>query len=201
MLLSFGSFAVAATLIVLLPGPDTLVVLRGLVRGGRALATRTAAGVLTGLAVWVAAAALGLSAVLRASHDGYLALRVAGGAYLIFMGVQSWRSRGGVAATVDAASPARAGYLAGLLTDLLNPKVGVFFITFLPGFIPRHAPVLQTTLGLGAVFVVLTAAYFASLLVAAGRLRRWLDARSTRRRLERATGTVLVGFGIRLLLE
>jgi threonine/homoserine/homoserine lactone efflux protein len=199
VLVDLGAFAVAATLIVLLPGPDTLVVLRGLVRGGRPMAARTAAGVLTGLTVWVGGAALGLSALLRASHDGYLALRMAGGAYLIFVGVQSWRSRGSVAAT--ATGTARAGYLAGLLTDLLNPKVGVFFITFLPGFVPQGTPVLAMTLLLGGVFLLLTAGYFVVMLAAAGRVHGWLDDRRTRRRVERATGTVLVGFGLRLLLE
>ena len=202
MLVSVGSFALAATLIVLLPGPDTMVVVRGLVRGGRSQGARTAAGVLTGLAVWVGAAALGLSALLRASHDGYLALRVTGGAYLIVMGVQSWRSRSVPDASREAAAtPGRSGYLAGLLTDLLNPKVGVFFITFLPGFVPHGAPVLAVTLLLGGIFVVLTAAYFGVMLAAADRVQGWLDDRRTRRRVERAPGTVLVGFGARLLVE
>lgn len=79
MLLSLVSFTIAATLIVLLPGPDTLVVVRSLVRGGRRDGLRTVLGVLCGLLCWVVTAALGLSAVLRASEDAYLALRIAGG--------------------------------------------------------------------------------------------------------------------------
>ncbi|HET9692394.1 MAG TPA: LysE family translocator [Acidimicrobiales bacterium] len=204
MLLSLGSFAVAATLIVLLPGPDTMVVLRGLLRGGRAAAARTAAGVLTGLVLWVGAAALGLAALLRASHDGSLVLRLVGGVYLVWMGVQSWRSRGAMPEPGAGRGPAgrvRSGYAAGLLTDLLNPKVGVFFVTFLPGFVPHGSPVVPFTVLLGGVFVVLTAAYFAALVAAAGRVRGWLDDRRTRRRVERATGAVLCGFGLRLVLE
>src|SRR5690242_7614829 len=87
------TFTLAAVLIVLLPGPDTLVVLRSLLRHGRFRAALTIAGVLTGLAVWVTAAALGLSALLRASETGYTALRVAGAAYLVWLGVQTLRAR------------------------------------------------------------------------------------------------------------
>ena len=221
VLVSLGAFTVAAVLIVLLPGPDTLVVLRNLVRGGRRTAARTAAGVLTGLAVWVLAAALGLSALLRASHDGYLALRIAGGCYLVWLGVQSWRSRGAPATTpasttataptstptstpaspIEAGPGWRTGYAAGLATDLLNPKVGVFFVTFLPGFIPAHRSVAGTSLLMGAIFVALTAAYFVALLAAAGRVVRWMGDRRVRRRMDRATGAVLLAFGVRLILE
>src|ERR1700736_513163 len=93
MLVSLTTFALAATLIVLLPGPDTLVVIRNLLRGGRPTAVRAVLGVLSGLTVWVVAASLGLSAVLRASHDAYLGLRIAGALYLIYIGVRSIRTR------------------------------------------------------------------------------------------------------------
>jgi threonine/homoserine/homoserine lactone efflux protein len=200
MLLSLATFTVAAALIVLLPGPDTLVVLRNLVRGGRGTAVRTVLGVLTGGLCWVVAAALGLSAVLRASHDAYLALRIVGAAYLIWLGINSLRARG----TRDR--PARPGLLgrgfsAGLATDLLNPKVGVFFVTFLPGFVPAGYPIGWLSLALGGIFLLLTALYFAVLIAAATQVSGWLAAGHIRRRLDRATGLVLVGFGLRLALE
>ena len=94
MVVAVTTFSLAAALIVLVPGPDTLVVLRALIRGGRARAARAVAGVLCGQCVWVGAAAFGLSALLRASHAGYVALKIAGGAYLITLGVQSLRRRG-----------------------------------------------------------------------------------------------------------
>jgi len=199
VLISLCTFTLAAVLVVLLPGPDTLVVVRNLVRGGRRVAARTVLGVLSGLSVWVVTAVLGLSAVLRTSHDAYVGLRVAGAAYLIYMGVRSLRSRG------QAPSPGRQllgnGYTAGLLTDLLNPKVGVFFVTFLPGFVPRGYPVAWTVLLFGAIFVALTAAYFAALLTASGPVARWLANARLRRRVDRCTGVVLIGFGLRLVLE
>jgi threonine/homoserine/homoserine lactone efflux protein len=193
------TFALTATLIVLLPGPDTLVVLRNLVRGGRATAVRSVLGVLSGLTVWVLAAALGLSALLRASHDAYLGLRIAGGCYLVYLGVRSLRSRG------EPAPPGRrlvgSGYTAGVLTDLLNPKVGVFFITFLPGFVPPRYPVGWTSLLFGAIFIVLTAIYFAVLITAGGRVTRWMTTPRVRRRMDRCTGAVLLGFGLRLAVD
>jgi threonine/homoserine/homoserine lactone efflux protein len=199
VLVSLVTFSLAATLIVLLPGPDTLAVVRNLVRGGRRLAARAVLGVLSGLGVWVVTAALGLSAVLRASHDAYRGLRIAGAVYLLYLGVTSLRSRG-------AAEPARrrlvgSGYTSGLLTDLLNPKVGVFFVTFLPGFVPHGYSVAWTSLLFGAIFVVLTALYFAVLLACARPVLRWMSTAKIRRRLDRATGVVLIAFGVRLIAD
>jgi len=202
MLLSVGTFTFAAMLIVLLPGPDTLVVLRNLVRGGRVAAARTVLGVLSGLVVWVGAAALGLSAVLRASHDAYSALRVAGALYLLWLGVQSLRARGHQPHhAVQRRGLVATGYFAGLTTNLLNPKVGVFFVTFLPGFVPHGYSVGWVSLMLGAIFVVLTASYFTVLLALSGRVARWLNTVRIRRRMDRVTGLVLIGFGLKLALE
>jgi threonine/homoserine/homoserine lactone efflux protein len=209
VLTALMTFAAAAALIVLLPGPDTLVVVRNIARGGRARGTATAAGVITGLAVWVVAAALGLSALLRASEVGYNVLRFAGAAYLLWLAVQSFRSRGGVSGADDLAPAGleragrfvRNGFSAGLITDLLNPKVGVFFVTFLPAFIPHGAPVGWTTMLLGAVFIGLTVLYFVALLGVARTITDWLARPRTRRRLEVLTGTVLLGFGVRLATE
>lgn len=218
MLVAIASFTVAAVLIVLLPGPDSLVVVRGLVRGGRRGGTLTAAGVLCGLLVWVAAASLGLSAMLRASEVGYAALKIAGAAYLIVIGVQSLRSLrrpdkhlpdehtrdehtpDGKGA-VPVPSLGRSGFAAGFLTDILNPKVGVFFVSFLPGFVPHGYSVGWTTLEFGAIFVLLTALYFAGLVGLSATVATWMSTPRIRRRLDAATGLVLVGFGARLATE
>jgi threonine/homoserine/homoserine lactone efflux protein len=202
MVVALATFAAAAVVVILFPGPDTLVVLRSVLRGGRARGAATAAGILTGLTVWIGVAALGLAAVLRASELAYNALRIAGAGYLVWLGVQSLRSvarktaqpdlRGGIVGT---------GYLAGLVTNLLNPKVGVFFVTFLPGFVPSGYPVGLTSLLLGAVFLALTVGYFAALLAGATRLVRWMRTPRIRRRLDAVTGAVLIGFGARLAAE
>ena len=204
MLAALLTFTVAATFIVLLPGPDTLVVLRNLVRSGRRTAARTVLGVLCGLVIWVVAAALGLAALLRTSETAYSALRWAGAVYLLWLGVQSLRSRTLTPAAgpeTDTRQRFAIGFPAGLATDLLNPKVGVFFVTFLPGFIPTGSSVGLTSLVFGGIFVLETAGYFALLLLLAGRVTRWLDQPRIRRRLDRATGVVLIAFGLRLALE
>lgn len=204
VLARFLPFLVASVLVILIPGPDTLVVLRAALLAGKRTAARTAAGVLTGLSIWVMAAALGVTAILRASHDGYLVLRVAGAVYLTWFGVQALRNRT-LGQPIEVSTPKRSivgrGYRAGLMTDLLNPKVGVFFITFMPAFIPHKAPVAASTFGMGAVFVLLTGAYFVVMLAGVQRLLRWLHDERQRRRLNRATGLVLIGFGVRLAFD
>ncbi|WP_405497113.1 LysE family translocator [Nocardia sp. NBC_00511] len=207
MVVALISFTLTAIVLVLLPGPDTLVVVRSLVRGGRAAGTRTAAGVLCGLMVWVVAAALGLSALLQASRIGYDLLKIVGAGYLIWIGVQSLRALRRTSAEESAgyrtASPLdRLGnFGAGLLTDILNPKIGVLFVSFLPGFVPDGSPIVWTTLGFGAIYVLLTALYCAGLVAASGAIENWLRAPAIRRRLDALTGVVLVGFGVRLATE
>lgn len=201
MLVAITTFALAAALIVLLPGPDTLVVIRSIVRGGRSRGIATAAGNLVGLSVWVAAAVLGLSALLRASHVGYEVLRVAGAAYLVWLGVQTIRFRSAPRAAAERGGIVGTGFTAGIVTNLLNPKVGVFFVTFLPGFVPAHHSVALTTLLFGAMFVAETALYWVLLLSVASRVTAWMNQPRTRKRLDAATGTVLIAFGIRLATE
>ena len=201
MLLAVGTFLIAAGFIVLLPGPDTLVVLRGLIRGGRRQGVTTVLGVLCGLAVWAGAAALGLSALLQASRVGYDVLRVAGAVYLIWLGVASLRARHAAAELREPRTILRSGFAAGFLTDLLNPKVGVFFVTFLPGFLPHGYPVAATSLLFGTIFVALTAVYFAVLLRLATRITGWMAMPRIRRRLDAVTGSILIALGIRLALE
>ena len=203
MWLALATFIPAATLIVLVPGPDTLIVVRSIVRRGRAHGWATAAGVLTGLAVWAGVAALGLAAVLRASEYAYNALRIAGACYLVFLGVQSLRSlrRHEQGDHLDRRSILGTGYTAGLVCNLLNPKVGVFFVTFLPGFVPDGYPVGATSLLFGAIFLLLGLLYFVVLLAFAARLTAWMRTPRVRRRLDAVTGAVLIGFGVRLGTE
>jgi threonine/homoserine/homoserine lactone efflux protein len=203
VLVALLSFTVASVLIVLLPGPDSLVVVRGLVRGGRRGGVRTAAGVLCGLLVWVTATALGVSALLRASEIGYDVLKVVGACYLVWLGVRSLLAvrRTNETAPVEAIAVMRSGFRAGFLTDILNPKVGVFFVSFLPGFVPSGQSVGWITLGFGLWYAVLTAVYFAALVAISTTVATWMGTARIRRRLDALTGLVLVGFGLRLASE
>jgi threonine/homoserine/homoserine lactone efflux protein len=210
VLVEFVSFTLASVLIVLLPGPDSLVVVRGLVRDGRRGGALTGAGVLCGLVVWVAATALGLSALLQASEVGYEVLKVVGACYLVWIGVRSLLAIRTPTAEIDAEgdgpmAPAPllggSGFVAGFITDLLNPKVGVFFVSFLPAFVPTGYAVGWTTFALGTWYAVLTALYFLGLIALSGTVSTWMRSPRIRRRLDALTGVVILGFGLRLATE
>ncbi|HEY6275189.1 MAG TPA: LysE family translocator [Streptosporangiaceae bacterium] len=218
------AFALAATVLILAPGPDSLLVMRNTLRGGRRAGWITAGGTLSGLLIWVMAAVLGLSELLRVSRAGFDILRFAGAAYLIWLGVTSLGLRrrkpagrpagppappGGAdePAGRNPAGPASAGpttagwarvYLNGLLSNLFNPKIGVFFVAFLPGFIPAGVPAAQFSLALGLWFIAETGAYLAILAWLVARGVGWLRRPAVQRGMERVTGVVLIGFGVRL---
>ena len=205
-------FALAATLLILAPGPDFMLVMRNTVRGGRRAGWVTACGTLSGLTLWALAAALGLSALLRVSHVAYDMLRLCGAAYLIWLGVTSLgnarrRGTGRSGPAVDVAAlgqaPSRPGraYLNGMLSNLLNPKISVFFMAFLPAFVPAGASVSQFSLVLGAWFIAETGLWLAVVAWLADRGVRWLRRPTVQRWLERITGIVLIGFGLRLATE
>jgi threonine/homoserine/homoserine lactone efflux protein len=209
MLSAILTFVPASVLLVIAPGPDSLLVLRNAARGGRRAGLATAAGTLTGLLVWAAAAALGLAALVRASQFGYLAVRWAGAAYLVLLGLRLIWQRKRRSDTPDdtsafpAATDTRglAQYLAGAGTNLLNPKVGVFFISFLPVFIPRGVPVAPAALVLGSIFLTEGMVWLGAIALLGDRLNAVVSRASVRRRMERLTGLVMIGFGVRLALE
>ena len=206
------AFALTATLLILAPGPDSMLVMRNTLRGGQRAGWITACGTMSGLAVWAVAAALGLSVMLRVSHVGYDILRLAGAAYLIWLGVTSLRSHRGTAAAAAGGTDEPAGrpagrargwrvYLNGLLSNLFNPKIGVFFVAFLPGFIPARASAAVFSLVLGLWFIVETGAWLAILTWLVARGVGWLRGSAAQRWAERVTGVVLIGFGLRLAAE
>lgn len=148
----------------------------------------------------MAAAALGCRRCCGHSHTGYTALRLVGAAYLVALGVHA--GDGARAGAGGEAWWCAGGRLrAGLVTNLLNPKIGVFFVTLLPGFVPAGAPVDSTSLLLGVIFVLEGALYFVALVLLAERVAGWLHRPGVRRRLDRLAGVVLVGFGVRLATE
>jgi threonine/homoserine/homoserine lactone efflux protein len=197
MIASVLTFAVAGAILIMLPGPDTMLMLRAISVAGRMGGVRTAAGILTGLTVWIGSAAIGIAALLKASEVGYTVLRIVGGIYLVALGVQALRARG----SLERKGLLGTGYSAGLACNLFNPKVGVFFVTFLPGFVPTGSDVGSTSLLFGGVFLLESVAYFAVLVIAVERLSSWLRSDVVRRRIERASGVVLIGFGLRLATE
>ncbi len=204
-------FAVAATLLILAPGPDSMLVMRNSLRGGRRVGVCTAAGTMTGLLTWAVVAALGLSSLLAASRVGYDVLRLLGAAYLIWLGATSLLPRlrarneqGGDHDREVTRKPViglRRAYFNGVISNLCNPKIAVFFVAFLPGFIPHGSSIRAFSLLLGVWFALETGVWLMTLVWMTDRGVGWMSRPEIQRRLERVTGLVLVGFGVRLAIE
>jgi threonine/homoserine/homoserine lactone efflux protein len=184
-----------------------LVTQQVLMRGRRA-GLFAVAGILTGSGVQAAAAIVGLSALLAASEPAFVAVKVAGAMYLLWLGAQTlWRARrtvpGGLY-TESAEPGAPSGwrsYRSGLLTNLLNPKIVVFYVTFLPQFVDPGPGAGTRTGLLAAVFLVTASTWLLLYVVLLQRLRGVLSRAAVRRRVEQVTGVVLVGLGVRLAVE
>jgi threonine/homoserine/homoserine lactone efflux protein len=200
-LLAFVAVSVA---VVVIPGPDMALIARNVLRHGRSAGFATSAGVCAGILCWAVVAALGLATLLAASATAFTALKLAGAAYLIYLGITTLRAR--EAARVDGAgerSPLswhRAG-LQGLLSALLNPKLGVFFLTVLPQFIaPGDAPAARS-LQLAVVFDLIGLGWLLLYSALIGAIGTGLGRPGPRRFIRWLTGTILVGLGVRVALE
>ncbi|MDB5457043.1 MAG: LysE family translocator [Caulobacter sp.] len=198
------TFCVAAGLLTLTPGLDTALVLRTAASEGRRRAGLAALGIGLGCLVWGAAAALGAGALLAASHTAYVALKWAGAAYLLWIGLNLLlkpRARFEPGAAAAVAGGDLAALRRGLLTNLLNPKVGVFYISFLPQFVPAGADPAAFAFGLAVIHVIMGLAWAAGLIAATAPLAGLLRRSAVVRWLDRVTGAVFVGFGLRLVLD
>lgn len=201
------AFAGVAALITIMPGVDTLLVLRTATFGGRRGGWGAALGIALGCLVWGGAVAVGLGAVMAGHPALFAAIRAAGALYLAVLGWQTLIRRGN--APLPEGSPAKplasAGHAfrQGLLTNLLNPKVGLFYVTFLPQFLPRSTATFAALGGLtlASVHVALTLAWFAAIILATAPLGRWLARPATVLWLDRVCGVLFIGFGVRLALE
>ena len=196
------TFALVALALTLTPGLDTALVLRAALTRGRRDAAATAAGIVAGLFVWGAAAAVGVSALLTASRVAYDALRLVGAAYLVWFGLRLLVRAVRVAAAAAPegtaqSSPWRAAR-QGLATNQLNPKVGVFYVALLPQFLPSGSNSLAVGLLLAGVHALISVAWFALLILLASALTARLRRPSTVRVIDGVTGTALVGFGMKL---
>ncbi|HEY1749931.1 MAG TPA: LysE family translocator [Caulobacteraceae bacterium] len=195
------AFTAAAALLTITPGLDTAMVLRTAAVEGPRRAGLAALGVVCGCLAWGAVAALGIGALLAASHAAYVALKWAGAAYLAWLGLRLLLRPRETFELARTAAPRGNWWLRGFLTNLLNPKVGVFYVSFLPQFVPPHVPPAPFIFALAAIHAVLGLAWFAALIGATAPLKRWLQRRAVVRWLDRATGAVFLGFSARLALD
>ncbi|MDB5468308.1 MAG: threonine efflux protein [Phenylobacterium sp.] len=199
------AFSVAAGLLTLTPGLDTALILRTAAVEGPKRAALAAVGIITGCLVWGGAVALGLGALLQASHLAFNLLRWAGAAYLLWLGanlILRPRARFELAAAGRPSAGDDFTWMRrGLLTNLLNPKVGVFYVSFLPQFLPAGVPAGSFIFLLACVHAAMGLAWCGALIAATRPIAGALQRSAVVRWLDRITGGVFVGFGLRLALE
>jgi len=196
------AFVAIAIVIIVVPGPDMALVTRNALLFGRGPALATALGVCTGLTVWTVASAFGVAAVIHASAIAFTVLKLAGGAYLVWLGIEALRTAGRHAELpprrpVDGAR----GFRQGVTSNLANPKIAVVFTSLVPQFVDPGEPLLVPFLVLGSIFVALTLAWLCAYAVAASRASGILQRPRVRRALDRLTGVVLIALGLRLATE
>ena len=200
-LLAFVAVSVA---VVVIPGPDMALVARNVLRHGRSAGFATSVGICTGVLGWAIAAALGVSTILATSATAFTILKLAGAAYLIYLGITTLRTRDAadsVGANAGSGLPWHRAWLQGALSALLNPKLGVFFLTLLPQFITPGDLTAVRALQLAVVFDLIGLAWlliYTAMLAAVGSA---LGRPGPRRLMRWVTGTVLVGLGARVALE
>ena len=192
-----AEFVLTSLVLIALPGPDQALIMRNALMGGRTAGVRTMLGGVSGLALHATAAALGVSALLKTSAAAYSTLKLVGLAYLVFLAVRMLLSsrRPG-----EAEERPRGGrpYLQGFVSNALNPKVALFFLTFVPQFLPDHGSTLPVALLLSAIFAALYLVWFTGLVAVVGLASDALRRPRVKAWIERFTGGALLAFGARL---
>ena len=202
------AFALASLALMAIPGPDMALIMRNAVVHGRRTGLATMLGGLAGISVHATASVLGLSALLATSATELAVVKIVGAFYLAFLGVRALRgaaerARAATAATAQQRTeplPHRHAMRQGWLSNVLNPKAAVFFVTFLPQFLPAGEPALPRSLALMAIFALIYALWFCALVAGVDRAAGWLHRARVQAWLERVTGACLLAFGARLAL-
>ena len=198
---SLITYIAAASLLTVTPGLDTALVLRTVATRGSRQAALAGVGIAAGCFGWALLVALGLGALLAASQLAYTVLRWMGAAYLAWMGYRMLRypRRSLIAAHSDERQG--GAFTTGLLTNLLNPKVGVFYVSFLPQFVPQGLPAAPYMLLLGAIHAILGVIWFGCLIAATRPLTRVLQRPRVVESCDRLTGGMFVAFGVGLAAQ
>jgi threonine/homoserine/homoserine lactone efflux protein len=198
---AIAAFAGVATLLTVTPGADMALVTRAALARGRGEAFAVTLGIVCGLMAWATASALGVAALLAASATAFTVLKLAGAAYLVALGIHALLTAGRAPEPVPEPRRGRSSFAVGLVTNLLNPKIAVFYSTLLPQFIASGDPVLATSLAMAAVHGALSIVWLSAYAWAVTAMGDVLRRERVRRALDRVTGVVLVGLGAGLLLE
>jgi threonine/homoserine/homoserine lactone efflux protein len=196
---AIAAFALLSLVLTITPGPDSLLVLRSSLRAGRRTGIRVAAGAAGGSLFWGLCSATGLTALMAASAQAFRAVQLAGAAYLIFQGIRGWRAArspsGGHERPGRGPEP---GFRTGLLSNVLNPKVGLFFLTVMPQFVPHHAHIADYALAFAVTDALIAGAWLATVAWISDKARALLRQPRTRAVLDRAAGATLFALGLKV---
>lgn len=197
------AFVITCVLVIVSPGPSLAVVVDQTLRAGRWAGVATVAGNTTGLVFWASASVLGLTALVRTSEIAFVALKIAGAAYLCWLGIAALRRslRHQEAPTaVDRPRPSGlvASYRAGLIANVSNPKAAVLYLALFPQFLPSDGGTLADTAALAGVQMTISASYYLLVVAAIDTVRRFLGKPVVRRTIDQVTGFALVGLGVRM---
>jgi threonine/homoserine/homoserine lactone efflux protein len=200
-------FLGVCALVICTPGPDTALTIRNSIVGGRRSGVLTAAGIAAGQLMWTVAASIGIAGLLQESQPAFVALKIIGAAYLVFLGAQSIvaavRGRDNQSER-DIRSTELGPWSAmrqGFISNLANPKMAVFFLSLLPQFVRAPSGSFAALILLGLVFCVMTFGWLSIYAFALDRVGTLLQRSPVRRALDAVTGTVLVAFGFRLATQ
>jgi RhtB (resistance to homoserine/threonine) family protein len=199
------AFFFVAALLTITPGSDTLLVIKNALRGGAKDGWSTTAGICSGLFVHALASALGISVILAKSATAFHAVKLVAALYLVWLGIQTFRDR----TTLDdkdlgigpAAVSRAKSFREGLITNVLNPKVAIFYLAFLPQFISPGDHVLGKSVLLASIHLGQGLIWLGALSLAVGKSRTWVSHPRIRAWLNRVSGTVLIALGLRLALQ
>ena len=204
-----AAFLGVSAIIIVTPGPDTALVIRNTLLGGRAAGASAAVGVAIGQILWALTTSFGIVGLLTAFHPLFMAVKLAGAAYLVFLGAQALRAAARPSSAEDMARPAASdnrltpsrSLRQGLISNLGNPKMAIFFASLLPQFVPPGDASFSALLLRGGIFALMTLTWLTAYSVVVARLGEILRRRRIRQMLEALTGLALIGLGVRVAAE
>jgi threonine/homoserine/homoserine lactone efflux protein len=202
---NFYLFIIMSIMLIILPGPDTAIVTKNTLAGGSARGIKTVTGTISALLIHTLAAVAGLSAIIVKSAFLFSILKYAGAIYLVYLGIKSIMALKNNALSEEITEPGKyknkSYFKQGFLTNILNPKVAVFFLTFLPQFVSTGSDPLIPFLLMGATYALLTTVWFMLYILLINQISTFMKKPRTTKVIEALTGTVLIAFGIKLAFE
>lgn len=201
---NFYLFVITCIFLIILPGPDTAIMTKNTLTVGKQGGFKTMIGICCALSIHTLTAIVGLSAIIAKSALLFSIFKYIGAVYLIYLGIKSLltlRNQETAKTVVESKYKNRSSFKQGFLTNLLNPKIAVFFLTFLPQFVDPGSHTFMPFLILGITYILLTVVWYLFYIYLLNQISAFMKKPRTQKVIEGITGTILIGFGIKLALE